>query len=309
MLEELDALQKEALEQLEGISASEALPGWYRAHLGRKGKLTELLRGLGRLPAESPADVTAMVNKIIDYESAPADSGWNRNVLFVADDLKGGGCAFYNFSNAVAEGSSQYEGRMVPLLPDTYTKSKLYLPYDCANGDACRERIVSQFNQGALLISYVGHSAKEYWAEENLLNLSVVNQLNNTFYPMMLPMTCLEGYYQEAEKGRMSLGEALVRRSRGGAIASWSSSGLGLASGHDYLERGFFISVFYNGMREIGAATILGKLYLYTYSPPGKYEDLLDTFTLLGDPALRLRTLDSTPEKREFGLFLPAVVR
>jgi len=264
---------------------------------------------LGRLPAESPADVTGMVNKIFDYESASADSGWNGNVLFVADDLKGGGGAFYNFSNAIADGSMRIADESIPLLPSTYRKKKLYLPYDCANGDSCRESIVSQINQGALIVSYVGHSAKEYWAEENLLNLSALNQMTNSTYPVMLPMTCLEGYYHEAETGRMSLGEALVRKSGAGAIASWSATGLGLATGHDYLERGFFISVFHSGVRELGPATTFGKIYLYSESPAGKYDDLLDTFTLLGDPALKLRTLDSVPQVRAFDLFLPAIIR
>jgi len=264
---------------------------------------------LGRLPAESAGDVTAMVRKILDYESAPADSGWNRNVLFVADDLKGGGGAFYNFSDAIADGSMEIDGQIVPLLPSEYQKRKLYLPYDCATGDSCRESIVSQINQGVLLVSYVGHSAKEYWAEENLLNLSALNQMNNTVYPVMLPMTCLEGYYHEAQQGRMSLGEALVRKPKAGAVASWSSSGLGLASGHDYLERGFFIGVFHIGVREIGAATTLGKLYLYANAPAGKYDDLLDTFLLLGDPALKLRTLGSVAQPRTYGIFLPTVIR
>ena len=264
---------------------------------------------LGRLPAESPADVTAMVNKIIDYESAPADSGWNRNVLFVSDDLKGGGGVFYNFSNAIADGSMEILGQTVQLLPDAYQKRKLYLPYDCANGDSCREGIVAQINQGALIVSYVGHSAKQYWAEENLLNLSALGQMSNSAYPVMLPMTCLEGYYHEAEQGRMSLGEAMVRKPRAGSIATWSATGLGLASGHDYMERGFFVAVFHVGVRELGPATTFGKIFLYSESPAGKYDDLLDTFTLLGDPALKLRTLDSVPEEREYGLFLPTVIR
>ncbi|MGB5051272.1 MAG: C25 family cysteine peptidase [Caldilineaceae bacterium] len=264
---------------------------------------------LGRLPAESPEEVTAMVRKIIAYESEPADSGWNKNVLFVTDDLTGGGGAFYNYSNAIADGSMEIDGQTKPLLPSSYTKTKLYLPYDCATGDSCREQIVSRINQGALLVSYVGHSAKEYWAEENLLNRAAVTQMNNTAYPVMLPMTCLEGYFQEAEKGRMSLAEAMVRKANGGAIASWSSSGLGLASGHDYLERGFFIAVFHIGVRELGPATWMGKAYLYANAPKNRYDDLLDTFTLLGDPALKLRTLDSVAEPRQFDLFLPTVVR
>ncbi|MCZ6554068.1 MAG: phenylalanine--tRNA ligase subunit alpha [SAR324 cluster bacterium] len=52
MLEQLDKLQGDALGALEGLGEVEALPEWYRSYLGRKGRLTEVLRGLGRLPPE-----------------------------------------------------------------------------------------------------------------------------------------------------------------------------------------------------------------------------------------------------------------
>ena len=56
MLEELETLQTQALATLEQIGGADALPQWYRTHLGRKGNLTELLRGLGKLaPEERPA--------------------------------------------------------------------------------------------------------------------------------------------------------------------------------------------------------------------------------------------------------------
>ena len=56
MLEELETLQTQALATLEQIGGADALPQWYRTHLGRKGNLTELLRGLGQLaPEERPA--------------------------------------------------------------------------------------------------------------------------------------------------------------------------------------------------------------------------------------------------------------
>ncbi len=55
MLESLNALEAEGLEALKAVSDGEALPVWYRTYLGRKGRLTEVLRGLGALePAERP---------------------------------------------------------------------------------------------------------------------------------------------------------------------------------------------------------------------------------------------------------------
>lgn len=51
-LEELDALQREGMQALEALAQSDDLPVWYRTYLGRKGKLTELLRGVGNLAAD-----------------------------------------------------------------------------------------------------------------------------------------------------------------------------------------------------------------------------------------------------------------
>jgi phenylalanyl-tRNA synthetase alpha chain len=48
----LESLLAEGSRALEAITESPQLPEWYRAFLGRKGRLTEELRGLGQLSAE-----------------------------------------------------------------------------------------------------------------------------------------------------------------------------------------------------------------------------------------------------------------
>jgi phenylalanyl-tRNA synthetase alpha chain len=52
MLEELNALQAEALEALGAASDADALERWRVEYVGRSGSLTTLLRSIGRLPAE-----------------------------------------------------------------------------------------------------------------------------------------------------------------------------------------------------------------------------------------------------------------
>jgi hypothetical protein len=260
---------------------------------------------LGRFPAQTAADVTAMVEKTMAYERAPLHNGWNRRVLFVTDNLDGGGGAFYNFSDAVAEGSFKAKQGVVPYLPADYNKSKLYLDRNCTV-ENCRGGILDAINQGVLLISYVGHGTKQYWAEEQLLSLSSINAMQNgDRLPIILPMTCLEGYYHEAEKGIEAFGEAIVRAPGKGAIASWSPTGLGLATGHDYLEKGFFMALFYNDIKALGVITTIGKIYLKQSAPARKYDDLLDTFLLIGDPALNVRLADD----ERFQLYLPSLAR
>ncbi len=51
ILEALQALQRDGIAALEEIRGSGQLPLWYRTYLGRKGRLTQLLRGLGDLSA------------------------------------------------------------------------------------------------------------------------------------------------------------------------------------------------------------------------------------------------------------------
>jgi phenylalanyl-tRNA synthetase alpha chain len=52
MPESLKQLQAEAERALAALAGAAALPEWYRTYLGRKGRLTEVLRGFGALPAE-----------------------------------------------------------------------------------------------------------------------------------------------------------------------------------------------------------------------------------------------------------------
>jgi hypothetical protein len=265
---------------------------------------------IGRFPAQNAADVAAMVEKTIRYEQAPYDPAdpWEQRLLFVTDNLVGGGGPFYTYSDEIADGLVERATGPVPLTPERFQRTKLYLGQTCPNENPainCQQSLVEQLNQGALLVSYIGHSAKEYWAEEQLFNKPSLSQLaNGDRLPIMLPMTCLEGFFHEADAASASLGESIVRMPGAGAVASWSPTGLGLVSGHDYLQRGFFLALFHEGERELGSLITAGHLYLLAHAPAGKYDDLLDTFVLFGDPALQVRMGQQLPGQ---ALFLPTI--
>jgi hypothetical protein len=211
--------------------------------------------------------------------------------VFVADDLEGGGGDFYQYSNAIADGSATYGGSDVKILPAGYTPDKIYLGQTCdltnpTMSVECRAQIVNKINTGSLMVSYIGHGTKTYWAVEHLYDGTALAGINNaTRLPIMLPMTCNEGYF--IDPAETSLSEIGVRADNKGAIASWSATGYGLAPGHDFLERGLFLALFYDKVN-LGAAATQGKLYLAANAPAGKYLDLIDTFLLLGDPTLRV---------------------
>ncbi len=263
---------------------------------------------VGRLPANSPAEVTAMVNKILAYEATPIDAPWTQNILFVADNLEGGGGNFYELSDAIADGYADPPANATKLIPDRYRRTKLYLDRTCNSGPDCRQKMNAVLNnQGAMFVSFIGHGTKTFWAREKIWDVTAAAQMKNgSKFPIMLPMTCNEGYFHEAARTAQSTSEAAVRLPGNGAIASWAPTGYGLSIGHDYLERGFFLSVFHGFGWRVGSAATAGKLYLAANAPSGSYFDLMDTFLLMGDPALRLPLAAASYPQQ---MYLPIVIK
>ncbi|MBN1954681.1 MAG: DUF11 domain-containing protein [Anaerolineae bacterium] len=239
---------------------------------------------LGRLTVRTGAETAAVVDKIIGYATSSPQQDWQRQVLFVADDADDAG-----------DFAAISDGLIDTLLPPPYQPERVYLgithPYEIPSIIA-RAAIVAAINDGRVIVNYVGHGSIGQWAGERLLGLSDVPSLTNIDrLPMMLPMTCLEGYYIYAHPSIISIAEQLVRAPGGGAIASWSPTGLGVVSGHDYLNSGFLEGTLFEGMTQIGPATTYGKYYLYSHT--GGHRDLLDTYLLFGDPALDLNLLQT----------------
>lgn len=237
---------------------------------------------LGRFPVRSTAEAQAMVNKVINYEQNPPVGGWNANLTFVADNADSGG---------VFDATSDY--LINTYVPASYTSEKIYYGVNYTSVSATQTAIKNAINQGRLIVHYAGHGAIPYWAVEKLFQMSYVAGLTNGVkQPFMLPMTCQEGYFinpSPAGKDYSSLAETIVRATDKGAIASFSATGWGQSLGHDIFDNSIFDDLFNNAYTGIGYLTTQAKYYLYAHS--SSYMDLLDTYLLLGDPALKLQTL------------------
>ena len=235
---------------------------------------------LGRLPAKSIADVETMIAKILQYEDSPPGD-WQSQITFVADNPDAAG-DFRAYSDALIN----------TYVPTAYSAERIYLgvsPYTSTS--ATQQAIRSAINGGRLIVNYAGHASTQFWASESLLRFADVPNLTNTLYPLMLPMSCWEGYYINPPTASgadfSSLSEALVRAPGKGAIASFAPGGEGIATGHHFMQEGFYTALFEDSITELGAATTAGKLNLYTST--AAYRELIDTYLLMGDPALRLR--------------------
>jgi hypothetical protein len=105
-------------------------------------------------------------------------------------------------------------------------------------------------------------------------------------------MTCADGYFFWPSKPGVdysALEETIVRISGKGAIASFSPSGYGLSSGHDFLNQSLFNDLFNNNQTQLGYISTHAKYSLYANTTA--YRDLIDTYLLFGDPAVKLQVL------------------
>jgi hypothetical protein len=232
---------------------------------------------LGRLPVRSADEARAIVQKIVDYETRPLPGGWNASVLLVADDPDAAG----DFP-AISDSAAAY-------VTAPFTTTRRYCAgsnssqSDCPDteGAAIHSAILNDWNRGTLLVQYTGHSSWQQWAVERFFHLDDLPALHNSRrLPVLVEATCFTGAFHRPEP---TLDEELVTRPDAGAVAAWGPTGLGASPGHQRLAAGFFRAVFSDTVGTVGEATLAGKLNLLG-APVGS--DLLDTYVLLGDPAL-----------------------
>jgi hypothetical protein len=125
-------------------------------------------------------------------------------------------------------------------------------------------------------------------AGERLFETTDVPLLSNPHkLTFLVTLDCLNGYF--AQPFYYSLAEEFVVAPGKGAVATFSPSGLGYLWEHEILGNEIFSAIFKEGKSLFGVIAIQAKMDAYA---KGASEDILRTFTLLGDPAARLKPVD-----------------
>ncbi len=234
---------------------------------------------IGRLAVNNATEANIIVNKIIDYETNPIPGDWQQQILAVADDPDYAG-DFPGMSDNLLDS----------YISAPYTSEKVYYLVTHSTSTAANQAILSGINSGKLIVNYMGHGGYTVWGNPALFTASNVSGLTNGGkLPVMLEMTCYSGSFHNPDID--AIAEVAPRASGKGTIANWASTGEGVASGHVYLDGGFFEAFFQDGLVALGDATMRGKFELWS---TGGALDLLDTYILFGDPALEIVRPDGT---------------
>lgn len=217
---------------------------------------------IGRIPLRTAASVTQLFNKITTFEETVAQGLTSRGVLF-ASDLPDG----YDF-----EGVSN---RLCQQLPTNVTCYKVNRGMPNAN-----TLLINEMNSGRFIVNYTGHGNVTVWANSGFFSSTHASQLthnNKTIYTML---TCLNGYFINPTD---SLSEVLLKNQNGGAVSTWSSTGLTTPDIQEVMAMRFY--------NQIGAGNItrIGDLIKDAKTTINFGRDVRLSWALLGDPTMKVK--------------------
>ena len=220
---------------------------------------------LGRLPVGSLAGAERVVAKVVSYDGqAPSPP---RPALFVSD-------------SDPRIGLESAADRLQQHIPASMPVARRYRR-DSANKDEFRAALIEDLKTGPGIVDYVGHGGPEVWGREGLFFPGDADQLTNAGrLSVYVATSCLSAWF--VDPARDSLGEALIERPNGGAVAVLSSSGLETLEEGERLNRGFLEAIFGEGNPTLGDAAVAAK----RAAGGGELSKVMHFF---GDPTARLR--------------------
>jgi hypothetical protein len=240
---------------------------------------------VGRLPAATPAEASLLIEeKVIPYETAPNFGEWRNRALLVADDLQQG----FNPDPLGGIHMVQSDSLEGGHMPEVVDRAKVYLleyPFGVGSDKpSAKIDIIRWVNQGVLLWNFIGHGNPFQMADENAFVVSDIPSLTNMDrLTLFIAASCDLGKFDDPTV--LGMGEALVKSSVGGSVATFSASEIAFAGANFSLSTAFFTGLFESPFQ--GFPNTLGQaIHRAKYRLVPRVNDR--KYTLQGDPATRL---------------------
>ncbi|MGB0132215.1 C25 family cysteine peptidase [Dokdonella sp.] len=226
---------------------------------------------VGRFPVVEPAEVTAIVDKTLDYVTRPQPGSWRRDVMFITDESN----YFKKASDEIAASIGQ----------KGFLADKIYASTDEKDNVNHQSAIKDGLNSGQLLVHFIGHGGRYIWRtgppdlrkNHDLFTLDDVSELNNgERLPMILSMTCYSAPFDNPTED--SIGERFLREPGKGAVAVFAASWRNAPS--TAFSKSLVKELLVPGAT-IGEAIVRAKKSITDRT-------LVEMYNLLGDPAVIL---------------------
>lgn len=257
---------------------------------------------IGRLPVKSSAEVTTVVNKIIGYETGPADASWRNRAIYLTDnsyEADGRPDPAGDFMTE-ADASIALQPATLSIARLSYDPSPMHTeaPWREPDQVRARDRTLALLNQGSGTVTFFGHAHEWQWALTNLaqepshlIELFEVDTLTNgDRLPVVLAMTCVSSLFQKPANSGTTIDERMVLHPNGGAVAVWGPTGRGVSYGHGLLQKGFYQQLWdaaSPGRAPVGLLAQAGYMELFLRG--NCCQSTLRTYVVLGDPLTQVR--------------------
>ena len=225
---------------------------------------------IGRLPAQTAGELTAMIAKIKSYESE-FGAAWQNEWTFAADkyDYLAGNFPASNVRLAAGVGGPYSVAMQFDL--------------DTTSIATARANWASRFNAGSGFMHYTGHGSPTKYSAQGLMTTTDIQAMTNARPAVVVALCCLSGRFEAP--GVDSMSEALLQRAGGGAVAVWASSGMSRNGPATDLAEAVYRDVIEAGSGTLGLSILRARREL----PEDLFNrDTFATFNLMGDPALRI---------------------
>ena len=241
---------------------------------------------IGRLTVQTAAEADLVVDKLIDYDSELEEGAWRSRVLLIADDLHN--------SDKPGEIESWFlwdaERMASGFLPARLDLRKLYLaqfPLEGRLKPRARDEFLRRFNEGALIVTYLGHGNWQTLAHEQMFVTSrdLGDVANGSRLPFMFMAASQVGPFDDPV--RSSMPEDLLKLPSGGVIGMISATRVGFHHSNMTLAY-MFHDRMYRSDREavpVGLGLMEAK-QLVQISETDRVN--VQRYSLIGDPAMRL---------------------
>lgn len=221
---------------------------------------------IGRIPARTPAQVTTLFNKTVNWEAALTPTSLSRGALYAFDYPNG-----YDF-----QGLSERLSTQLPGAPPTF----VFRGEENANTN-----LINAMNTGKFIVNYAGHGTAGSWGGNpvffNVFSVPTTAEHNPSIYTML---TCLNAYFHWLYNPSMA--EVLINTPNRGAVAAWASTGLTTADVQDPMAIRFYGKLNSGTIPRLGDLIKDAKTVLDSPSYP---VDVRLSWALLGDPMLKVR--------------------
>ena len=221
---------------------------------------------VGRLPARSEAQAQAMVDKAASRLAHGSDGEADVRAALIVGD---------NSMDIFEQGANELAG----LFSWGSVEKVMFSGYP--NAAAIRAAIIAGWGRSPRYFAYYGHAAGNFLGKGGVLRDADVPSLAAEPLPAGIILGCLAGFFNYPN-GAECLAERMLREPGRGTCCLVAPAGMTAPEGQLVLGREIAKAIADGRAQSLGEALMLAKRRL-----PPAHVDVMTSFNLLGDPALK----------------------